>query len=80
MGNVASISHDTFPKQACLIGHRVSVCFHYDTTHRLAGTIVRDDMEAPYEGIIRLDDGRYVRVSECQYLLLDTANRNGDTK
>jgi hypothetical protein len=31
------------------------------------GTIVRDDNEPPWRTIIRLDDGRVVLASECQY-------------
>jgi hypothetical protein len=31
------------------------------------GTIVRDDIEAPYETIIKLDNGRYLRGVECQF-------------
>jgi hypothetical protein len=33
----------------------------------LMGEVVRDDIEAPYIMIIRLDDGRHVLATECQW-------------
>lgn len=69
MGNVATITHDRWPQQSS--GHppgaQLWVMFHYDTSHMLRGTVVRNDAEAPYRMIIRLDDGRYVLADECQY-------------
>lgn len=75
MGCVNTITYDKFPKQAdknCgykyqKVGKRVSVCYHYDTSKCHQGTIVRDDIEEPYETIIALDNGRYIRGVECQY-------------
>jgi hypothetical protein len=46
------------------------VCFQYDTSRTCNGTIVRDDLEDPWQMIIRLDDGRHVLATECQYQLL----------
>lgn len=43
------------------------MCFHYDTAHVLPGTVVRDDTEEPGKMIIRLDDGRVLLSTECQY-------------
>ena len=65
MGVVAGISYDKFPKQCQLM--RVKVCFNYDTDNSIGGVFVRDDLEEPYIGIIKLDDGRYVLTTECQY-------------
>jgi hypothetical protein len=67
MGNVKGISHDQFPRQSEYVGHPTGVTFGYDLKRTLAGVIVRDDIEAPWETIIRLDDGRFVRGVECQY-------------
>lgn len=67
MGSVDNITHDTFPKQGSWLGNKVKVCFHYDTNHRIGGVIVRDDVEEPFVTIFKLDDGRYVLSSECQY-------------
>lgn len=67
MGCVPSITADGFPGQGILKGKRTSVCFHYDTSKRFNGTIVRDDVEAPFVTIIKLDDGRFVLSTECQH-------------
>lgn len=67
MGCVASITFDKFPQQSDYVGRRVRVCFHYDTSRCVEGEIVRDDREHPFDTIIKLDDGRYVRATECQY-------------
>lgn len=78
MGCVSTITYDKFPKQSdetCklpkfVVGARVAVCYHYDTKHSHYGTIVRDDIEEPYETIIRTDNGRFLRGCECQYSFL----------
>lgn len=67
MGVVKNIKIDSFPKQGDWLGLRVNVCFHYDLSCTIDGEIVREDAEEPYETIIRLDDGRFVRAQECQY-------------
>lgn len=75
MGCVENITLDQFPKQRDWVGRRVTVCFHYDTSKTIGGEIVRDDMESPNGDdssgitIIRLDDGRHVLATECQYSL-----------
>lgn len=67
MGSNNTISHDTFPRQSEYVGKPTGVTFNYDLSRRLRGVIVRDDREAPWETIIQLADGRYVRAVECQY-------------
>ena len=67
MGNVANIDHKNWPKQGSWLGKRTRVCFHYDTSHIVLGTVVRDDVEKPWVTIISLDDGRVVLASECQH-------------
>ena len=76
MGCIKTISYYNFPKQADSsykyphLGKRVEVCYHFDTSQTHMGTIVRDDIEEPWETIIALDNGRYVRGVECQYQIL----------
>lgn len=53
------------------LGKRVEVIFNYDTRHPIQGQIVRDDQEEPRFTIIKLDDGRYVLTTECQWRPLD---------
>jgi hypothetical protein len=67
MGIVANVGFDQFPKQGDWVGKRVEVCFHYDSSKTIGGTIVREDEEEPGLMIFRLDDGRHVLASECMY-------------
>lgn len=67
MGVVANVGYAEFPKQGKYLGKRTRVCFRYDATKELMGTIVRDDDEEPGKMIIKLDDGRYILASECMY-------------
>lgn len=71
MGCVKTITATTFPEQSSHVNQRVAVCFMYDTSQSILGTIVRDDLEEPFETIIQLDDGRIVLATECQYSFLD---------
>lgn len=52
MGNVYETSYDIFPAQSQRVGRPASVSFVYDLRRILRGTIVRDDLEAPFETII----------------------------
>jgi hypothetical protein len=67
MGCVEAITADDFPRQDPNVGGRVTVCFHYDFTRKFSGVLVPNDHEAPFCGIIALDDGRYVLVDEGQW-------------
>lgn len=79
MGCIDTITYDKFPKQKdknyiypqFKVGSRVKVCYHYDTSKYHYGTIVRDDLEEPFETIIKLDNGRYLRATECQFSYVD---------
>ena len=62
------------------VGARVKVCFHYDTSKYCMGTLVRSDLEEPFETIIRLDDGRYLRAVECQYSFVDVEEKESEGK
>lgn len=66
MGSHPNITADSFPRQGD-IGAKVDVCLNYDTERTLAGEIVRDDLDAPYLTIIKLEDGRHVLTTECQW-------------
>lgn len=75
MGIVANIDFNHYPKQTEMAGRRVLVCFKYDTQHTIPATVVRDDEEDPGRTILRLDDGRIVLGTECQWRsLLDSEN------
>lgn len=67
MGVHSKIGVDRFPKQSTDVGTLARVTFHYDTSRDLRGTIIRSDAEDPWRTIIRLDDGRVVLSTECQY-------------
>lgn len=67
MGVHPNIGYARFPEQSDNVGEIVLVCFDYDLDHQVRGEIVRDDVVDPYIMIIKLDDGRYVRSTECQY-------------
>jgi hypothetical protein len=71
MGVVKTISATRWPKQGRWLGKRVRVSFHYDTSQRVLGTIVRDDAEEPHVTVISLDNGRVVLATECQYGLAE---------
>lgn len=67
MGGEETIDAAWFPKQGRWWGEQVRVCFNYDTSNTILGRVVRDDAEAPGLMIIRLEDGRHVLSTECQY-------------
>lgn len=67
MGCVATITAFKFPKQSEYVNRRCEVCFHYDTSFIIPGTVIRDDREEPFETLIKLDDGRVLRGTECQF-------------
>lgn len=70
MGSHPNIGITKFPDQGTFLNKRVSVCFDYDTSLQIHGTVVREDLEEPGRMIIQLDDGRYVLAIECQYHML----------
>lgn len=67
MGVHRNIGFNKFPKQGGQLGQSVSVCFNYNTEEKIAGKIIRDDMEEPHRTIIELEDKRIVDATECQY-------------
>lgn len=67
MGVVQNVSYNKFPKQGNYLNKRTTVCFNYDTSKTIGGTIIRDDREEPFQTIIKLDDGKVVLAEECQY-------------
>jgi hypothetical protein len=72
MGVFAGIDHESFPEQSSYNppGTKVRVCFKYNTEHTVDGEIVRNDVEDPGVGIIRLADGRHVLFTECMYSIV----------
>lgn len=67
MGSVKNITPNRFPKQGVFLGASVEVCFNYDTSCTVCGTVIRDDAEEPGEMIIHLENGWVVRSVECQW-------------
>jgi hypothetical protein len=71
MGVVKNVDFDKFPQQSVFLGKGIRACFSYDISHAVNGTIVRMDIEAPYVTILKLDDGRFVLSTECQYTVVE---------
>lgn len=71
MGCVSTITADTFPAQGDWVGKEVELCFHYKTSETVKGVIVRDDLDAPGETLIKITTGlhtdKIVRGAECQF-------------
>lgn len=67
MGCVKGVGFDEYPEQSQHVGQRVKVYFYYNLKQCLYGTIMRDDRTEPFRVIVRLDDGRVVLGTECQY-------------
>jgi len=70
MGIENNISLDNFPEQGAWLNRKVKVCFNYDTSKTILGTIIREDVSGAGLMIINLDNGRTVMSTECQYQLL----------
>lgn len=70
MGTSPYVNVDSYPKQGQHLGKRVVVIFEYDTRHPFEGEIIRYDSTAPFVGVIKLDNGRVVLMTECQYRVL----------
>lgn len=70
------ITYDEYPKQRDnssenpQIGKEVKIFYQNDTIRCHHGVIVRCDMEKPFEVIIKVDNGRYLRASECHYSII----------
>ena len=77
MGCVKNIDFYKFPKQSEFVNRRCKVTFMYDTSRYIPGTIIRDDREEPFETLIRLDDGRVIRATECQYGTCNKVKQDG---
>lgn len=74
---VKGIGPKSFPKQGFFLGERVKVAFDETGSASVFGTVVRDDIEIPHVGIIRLDDGRHVLMTECYYMPADESKADG---
>ncbi|WP_348725686.1 hypothetical protein [Parabacteroides goldsteinii] len=77
MGIEKNIDTNNFPKQYTTvensmggIGRKVEVCFNYKANKTIPGVIIRDDKELPFRMLIRLNDGRIILGTECQYRAL----------
>lgn len=72
MGTTPHIDADTYPEQGAYKGTRVKVCYNYDTSRTVEGTVIRDDKTEPGLMIIRTDDDRAILATECQWSPLST--------
>lgn len=78
MGVVATIDAEHFPTQSGLVGERVELCFHYDTSQKFIGTVLRDDTQEPGETLIQILNagefgvlaGKIVRSVECAWRVI----------
>lgn len=66
MGSHKNIDADKFPEQDCYLGVQVRVCFNY-VGRIFLGIVVRNDKESPGITIIKLEDGRHVLSTECEW-------------
>lgn len=76
MGKATNVGIGKYPAQGTHYLAKVEVCFNYDPTQTLQGQIVRDDIEEPHLTIIKLDDGRYILATECQYSVIEYAKKH----
>ncbi|HDR6319134.1 TPA: hypothetical protein QCU53_006103, partial [Bacillus thuringiensis] len=67
MGVHPKVGLNKFPKQGDWLNKEAKVMFDYDGSTMTTGVIVRNDMEEPFITLIKLEDGRIIRSSECQY-------------
>jgi len=67
MGSVATITNNSFPRQGRLLLTVVKLWFHHDMSVVFYANVVRDDAEQPFITIFKLNDGRYILSTECQY-------------
>lgn len=67
MGCEKTIGAERWPQQGAYWGNQVRVCFDYDMTRTFLGLVVRDDAEEPGRMIIKLEDGRHLLSTECQW-------------
>lgn len=65
MGVKTGVSRFVWPEQGSCLGQRVDVMFNDDERNIIGGKVVRDDARGVM--IIKLDNGRYVLGTECQY-------------
>lgn len=69
MGVHPNVGLNKFPKQGGWLNKEAKVMFNFDSSTISKGVIVRDDMEEPFVTLIKLEDGRIISSTECQYSL-----------
>lgn len=67
MGVVPWVDAAVYPTQSEYVGRPARVCFNYDTANTFPAVVLRDDTGKPWLTVLRLDDGRCVLGSECQW-------------
>jgi hypothetical protein len=72
MGSSPHIDAEKYPEQSYTVGHRVTVFFgDLMNAVQFSGTVLRDDKAEPNQTVIRLDDGRIVLGTECNFSVGD---------
>lgn len=66
MGVHKNITATAFPPQSAFVGKPTFVCFHYGN-EEFKAEIIRDDTDEPFRTVLKLEDGRVVLGTECQY-------------
>ncbi len=67
MGVSKTVGAERFPEQGSFLNREVVVMFDYKAATKQPAVCVRDDREDPFLAIFRLEDGRHVLATECQY-------------
>jgi hypothetical protein len=67
MGQVKNVGATTWPRQGRYLGSAAVVRFWDEQHTEFPAVIVRDDAEAPWITVLRLDGGRVVLSTECMY-------------
>lgn len=63
---IQGLDSPAVPKQGSFLNMQTKVCFFYGS-ETVRGRILRDDDAEPWATIIKLEDGRFIESTECQY-------------
>ena len=64
------------PTQSAYIGRTAIIALHRNGPR--AGVMIRDDLEAPFLALFRLEDGFIVTSEECEYELVPVTEGEGN--
>lgn len=75
MADLSLMNSPHLPKQSAYIGRAASIA---PTLGRAAAVMIRDDLEAPFLALFRLEDGFIVTSEECEYELVPVTEGEGN--